>query len=117
MKKFLLLALILSCAATAWAIRPDLPVDGKGIRIPNFAPDAKKQQTLTVNRTAVNMTDDLQFAVFNPLSSCKFRVMSTATKAGTMRYLPKNANYQRAVNPSAPFLNVTACTNGTLERQ
>lgn len=104
-------------ASFAYAAKSTLTVDERGIRVPFFAPDAKKQQSFSANRTAKDMRDDIAFAIQNPQSSCKFRLQSTATRVGSFRYLPKGANYQRGVNPSTPYLNTSTCANGTGEYQ
>jgi hypothetical protein len=104
-------------AISVYAAKPDLPVDGRGIRVQNFAPDGKKDVALTNNSQTTDMRDDLQYLVQNQASSCKFRTMTTATKVGALKYLAKGAIYQRGVNNSTPFFNSTSCGNGKMERQ
>jgi hypothetical protein len=116
MRLWLMALIMAALAVTAFAAKPELPVDGRGVKIQGFAPDGKKAVSLTKNSTTTDMRDDIQYAVFALQSSCKFRNQSTVTKAGTLRYLPKGNIYNRLVNQSTPFLNTTSCANVTLER-
>lgn len=113
MKRLLLLAVFF--ASAAYAARPDLPVDGKGVRVPGFAPDGKKDVALTVNSQTVDMRNDLSWSQYAP-GACKFRTMSTATKAGATRTLPAANWNARNVNQSTPFINFSGCTSGELQR-
>lgn len=112
---FIVLLILAIGAGVAFAAKQELPKDLKGTKFFVFAPDGKKQQSFSANRTAVNMTEDMQYAIQNPTSSCKFRLQSTATRVGALRHLPKPVDYQRGVNSNTPFLNVSACTGGTGE--
>jgi len=116
MKRLLLITLIIALAATAYAAKATLPVDGLGIRVQGFAPDGKKNQALTVNTITKDMRDDLSWSAYTP-TACKFRLMSTATKAGATQTLAANATTQRVVNTSTPYLNLSGCTSGELTRQ
>lgn len=112
MKKILILALLLF-ASSAFAILPDLPRDGGGQKLQGFAP-GKRSQALTVN--SVTTSGDIGWSVYSP-TACKFRAMSTATKAGVQFTIPVNTTIERRVNVSAPFINFSGCTSGELQRQ
>lgn len=116
MKKIFLAILVVCCAATAFAAKANMPVDGLGIRVNEFAPSGKKSVLLTVNSQTINATDDLHYSVYSP-TACSFRLMSTQTKAGIKHTLPANATTTRAVNPASPYLNFSGCTSGELQRQ
>lgn len=115
MKKFILIAFLVAIAATAYAAKPGLPVDGGGIRVMGFAPDGKKDITLAVTSQTVDMRNDLAWSQYAP-GACKFRSMTTATKAGLARTLPATTWNQRNVNASTPFINFSGCTSGELQR-
>jgi hypothetical protein len=107
---------ILALSAISYAAKSTLPVDGLGIRIQGFAPDGKKNQSLTVNSATVNASNDLAWSAYTP-TACKFRLMSTVTRAGATQTMAANATTQRVVNMSTPFLNMSGCTSGELTRQ
>jgi len=83
--------------------------------VQTIAPNGKKDVTLTVNSQTVDMRGDAQWAVY-ATAACKFRTMSTATKAGTARTIPITTWLERGVNPATPFINFTGCTGGELQR-
>jgi len=116
MKKLLLIILLICCAASAFAAKANLPVDGLGIRINDFAPSGRKSAELTVSSVTVDATDDLRYSIYSP-TACAFRLMSTATVAGIKHTLPANAITSRAVNPATPFLNFSGCASGELQVQ
>jgi hypothetical protein len=116
MKKILLTAAVVALASTAFATLPRLPVDGTGQKLQGFAPDGRKSSALTVGSTVKDMTSDVKWSAYTP-TACKFRLQSTATKAGAAYTLPASAVTERVVNQSTPFINFTGCTSGELLRQ
>jgi len=116
MKKASILICIIFAATLAFAAKPELPTDGSGVKIHDFAPTGQKSVALTVNSQTVNASDDLRYSIYSP-TACIFRMMTTATKSGIRHTLPANAVTARAVNPATPFLNFSGCTSGELQRQ
>lgn len=116
MRTKILTVILLLIAAVALAARPELPKDGAGVKVQGHAPTGSKDVTLTVASQTVNMTNDLSWSQYAP-GACKFRTMSTATKAGIAHTLPATTWNTRNVNATSPFLNFTGCTSGELQRQ
>jgi len=116
MRKTLLVCALLTVASTAFAVKPELPRDGQGMKIQGFAPSGKKSVQLTVNSQTTNYTDDIRWSVYTP-TACGFRLMSTATKVGIKHTLPANATTERVVNSATPYVNYSGCTNGELQVQ
>ena len=116
MKRFLMVLLLLALAAPAMAVKPELPRDGAGQKVQNFAPDGGKTLLLTIASTPVDMTGDLGWQLYSP-TACKYRLMPTAVKAGSALTVPVTTSIERRVNSATPFLNFTGCTNGELQRQ
>ncbi len=83
-----------------------------------LAPNGKKDAALTVNSTTLNMANDIEWSVYVPSSTttCVFRTMSTATKAGLAKPIPAATWTSRKVNGATPFINFTGCTAGFGER-
>lgn len=106
----------LALAASAFAQLPELPRDLTGQKLQGFAPDGRKTVSLTVVSTPVDNTSDVKWSVYTP-TACKFRLQSTATKAGPTLTLAANATTEKTKNSSTPFTNFTGCTNGELTRQ
>jgi len=113
MKKIAILIFIL-LAAVAYAGTGTLD---KVNSVQQIAPNGKKDRTLTVNSSTVDMRGDAQWAVFSSVSTCKFRTMSTTTKAGLKRSVPQSTWLHRGVNAITPYINFSSCTNGQLQRQ
>lgn len=112
MKRLLILAAIF-CTATAFAGTGTLPNINS---VQTIAPNGKKDTTLAVTSQTVDMRGDAQWAVY-ATAACKFRTMSTATKAGTQRTIPITTWTTRGVNSVTPFINFSGCTGGELQRQ
>ncbi len=110
------LAVMIVSVSVAYALKPELPTDGRGVKIHNFAPDGTKTVSLTAAKQTVDMTDDIGYEVYTP-TACSYRSMTTATVAGTLSTLPANARLQRYVNLTTPFISFTGCTNGEALRQ
>jgi len=94
MKKLILLGAILA-TATAYAAPGQLPAVNS---VQVLSPNGNKDGTLTVNSSTVDMRGDAQWGVY-ATSACKFRTMSTTTKAGTQRTIPANAWLSRGGIP------------------
>lgn len=112
MKKLIVLAAIFA-AATTYAATGQLPHVNS---VQLLAPNGKKDGTLAVTSSTVDMRGDSQWGVY-ATAACKFRTMSTATKAGTQRTIPITTWVTRGVNPATPFINFSGCTGGELQRQ
>lgn len=87
-----------------------------GTAVQGFAPNGTKDVTLAVTSQTVDMRNDLAWGAYAP-ADCKFRNMTTATKAGSLHTLPGGSWFVRVVNPSTPFTNISGCTSGELQRQ
>lgn len=85
--RHLIIAVILMIAATCYAAKQDLPVDGKGIRINACAPTIANDTSLTGNSQTINVTDATCWQAY-VAANTKFRTMSTATKRGIQHTLP-----------------------------
>lgn len=116
MKKLLTLGLLL-LASAALAAKPNLPADRGGQKLQGLAPDARKGSALGVASVTVDMTDDVGYTVYVPGSGCKFRTMSTATRAGNQRTVPAGAWLERRIGAGSAFINFSGCTSGELQRQ
>ena len=116
MKKFIVL-IVLLCASVVIAASPEAQRDGVGYKMPIFSPDGRKDVSLTVNSSTVDMRNDIQWSAFAP-GDCSFRVMSTSTKVGLKRTIKGGSwTFPRGRNSSTPFINFTSCTSGELQRQ
>ena len=100
----------------AWGAKSDLPRDLSGQKLQFHSPDSSKNIALTVASRTVDMADDLSYSVYTP-SACKFRVMSTATKAGSQKALLAGGRLTLGVKAGSSFINFSGCTNGELDRQ
>lgn len=117
--------LMVAWAVYAWAATPvyqqasTLQQDGNGnavAAIQEFSPNGKFDALLTVTKqTVFDMRDFVKWSIYSP--ACKFRNMSTMTKAGGWRTVPATTYIIRGVHPATPFLNFTGCTAGELQRQ
>lgn len=112
-RELLVFALLVSFAVSAYAL-PELPRDGGGQKIQDFAPNGKKSVALTVNSQTINFVSDIRWEVYTP-SACSFRLQSSATKVGMKLTLPANAITKRAVNRVTPYVNYTGCASGELQ--
>jgi hypothetical protein len=116
MRKYLFLALALVAASTAFAAKPELPRDLTGTKVQGFAPDGKKSRQLTVNSVTVDHSSNIEWELYSP-TACKYRLMSTATKAGIALTSPANARLNTKVNSSTVHVNYTGCATGELRIQ
>jgi len=118
MKKGILLSILIvpALSVLAFAAKSDLPVDGKGIRVNQFAPSGKKSVELTVASQNINHADDIAVEIYAP-TACIFRLQSTATKQGIKLTLPANVRIVRGVNAATPYINYSGCTSGQVQVQ
>jgi hypothetical protein len=100
----------------AYALKSELPTDGKKTKIEGHSADCRKDVSLTIASQTVDMNDDISWAVYVP-ADCKFRNMSTATKAGMQKTLPSGVWFGQVVRTGSAFTNFSGCTSGELERQ
>jgi len=114
MKRLIIMAVLLA-AASAFAggvLQSDL---GKS-KIQGFAPNGKKSQSLTVNKTAaIDASDSAAWAVYTPID-CVYRIQSTATRVGVLHTAPGGTTTIRVVNGITPHLSYSGCTGGQLQR-
>lgn len=90
--------------------------DAAGVKIQSHADDGKKEQALTVASTTIDMSNDVSWRVYVP-ADCKFRTMSTSTKAGLQKTLSTMpGGFGMVVNHRTPFTNFSGCTSGELSR-
>ena len=116
MKKLLALTLILlACAASVPAsqyLQPavNAPVQG-------FAPDGTLSQALTINSVTLDLSTSLAFGVYCPADAIA-RVLPTSAKSTYPSFtVPGGSWLIRVRNQATPFLNVSGCTSGHLQRQ
>ncbi len=107
---------VLCLSFASWAGKSELAKDGMKTKINGFAPDGSKDTTLSVASQTVDMSNDVAWSAYAP-GDCKFRTMSTSTKAGAQKTILGGQWTTRVVNPESPFLNYSGCTSGELERQ
>ena len=106
----LLLALL---AASAWsALRHDNLGNGEAVQ--GFAPDRTKSATLAVGQTNKSMATVLAWRVYSPVA-CKYRLQSTATRAGVQATIPATTDVTRIAHPAVPFVNFSGCTGADYE--
>lgn len=90
--------------------------NGNAVAVQEFTPNGKFDVLLTVNKqTVYDMREFIKWSIYSP--ACKFRVMSTTTKAGGWRTVPATTYIIRGVHQETPFLNFTGCTAGEVQRQ
>jgi hypothetical protein len=111
MKKTII-AVSVALAATTAAFAFNTPV---------YAPDSQYTTRLTINSTTVNMTGRTMYGVYVPYSTvtCFARTMPsalTAKAAYAPTVVPLATWHIRGVNAAAPFLNLSGCRDGYLER-
>lgn len=117
MKQLALLvaAFVIAIAIPVFATQSELAKDGAGVKMQAFAPDARKATSLGVASQTIDMTNDIAWSVYVP-SGCKFRVMSTGTKAGPTRTVPSATWLIRNIKSRSAFVNFSGCTSGELQR-
>lgn len=115
----LLLVLILVGAAMAASVttRVVMIPDGSGGYIPiqQHASNGKDAVNLTVNSTTKNFIGKTSWELYAPSSGCKFRNMSTLTKAGLQRTWPNGVRQSHFINPATPYANFSGCTAAELD--
>lgn len=119
MKKLIIVAIVLTAAFASLAFAGGfLEKDASNVEaIQGFAPNGKKQVAIGVNPQTVDMRNDVAWQIYAG-AACKFRVMSTTTKAGATNTLANAARSQvYYVNKATPFVNFTGCTTSELMRQ
>lgn len=115
MKKLSLILAVLACAASAAASQYLQPaVNGT---VQGFAPDGTLSQALTVNSVTIDLSTSIAFGVYSP-SDCIARVLPTSAKGSYPSFTVPGGNWLiRVRNQATPFLNLSGCTNGHLQRQ
>lgn len=120
MRYYLFTILVLAgLCATVFAAESDLI----GSKVQTFAPNGSLTQTLTVNSATVDMSSNVLWSLYTPASTtCYYRLMPSAlTGANKTAYknalIPVSTHVIRAKNPNTPFINMSGCTAGYLERQ
>ena len=116
MKKLILLACVLCCVSIAYADRSELVRDAVGAKVQGFASNGRGDVALTAKSVTVDMSNEIAWSAY-VTGGCKFRTMTTATKAGMTRTLPAATWMTRNIHPRSQFINFTGCTNGELQRQ
>lgn len=82
MKNLIVIVLsIMILSSVSWAIRGELPRDGKGQKLQTCAPTLKNDAIVTGNNQTFNVTDANCWMVYVG-NDTKFRVMTSATKVG-----------------------------------
>jgi hypothetical protein len=119
MKTLIAVLFVVLFAVTAVYAKPPIqPRDGAGAVVTDFSPDPAKASTLTVVKgSAVDMSNDLRWGLYNTGSGCITRSGATSTVTGTTEVIPANAWFYRGVNRGAAgFRQFSGCT-GNLHRQ
>ena len=121
MKRLILVAVML-IAVNAFAsgdlsrVSSALQFGGQPVQV--FAPEVTT--ALTVNSVTIDLSNYIMYAV-NPLAvaTCYMRLMPTSTKSATyiQAQIPANGWTIRAKNYTNPFLNMSGCTGGYLQKQ
>lgn len=111
MKKYLILALILTAGAAHAA--GFLERDGDAAKVQVFAPNGNFGQALTVDSVTLDLTNALMYGVYAPGAGCKIRLMDSTAKGSHFASTSIAATWTvRAVNKATPFLNLSGCTTG-----
>jgi hypothetical protein len=114
MKKLIFLLLLIP--AIAFALEAQLPGGNKPIQ--TFAPDGTYASTLTTPNRTVNLADNNMFSVYSVSGTCMMRLMPTTTRAPHVPVLiPNGVWHTYAKNPATPFVNLSGCVTGYLQRQ
>lgn len=116
MKNIVIAAGITLIAASAFALTPLPGTDGNRGNVTTFAPNGTKNVSTTVNSVTTDMRSDTAWTFYG-MSTCKYRAMASATKSGTQNTLPAAIFVNRAVNPATPYINMSGCKSGELQRQ
>ena len=117
MKKFiLLLALVVATPALA-AETGFLERDHNGSVLQGGAPNGLLSQTLTVYSTTIDGAGSIWWSLYPP-TACKVRLMPTSAKGSYPQFTaPVGVTISRFVNKATPFINLSGCTDGELQRQ
>lgn len=113
----LTIALLSILSVAAVTTRIVMIPDGSGGYIPiqQHASNGKDAVNLTVNSTTKNFTGKTSWELYAPSSGCKFRNMSTLTKAGLQRTWPNGVRQSHFINPATPYANFSGCTAAELD--
>lgn len=116
MKKLLIIATLL--IATAAIAGTNLqPAGNNPSGVQGFAPDGTLSQALTINSAIIDLSTSIAFGVYSP-ADCIARVLPTSAKGSYPSFtVPGGSWLIRVRNQATPFLNLSGCTNGHLQRQ
>lgn len=84
MKNFIVIVLsIVILSGISWAVKGELPRDGKGQKLQTCAPTLKNDAVITGNSQTFNVTDSNCWMAYVSADT-KFRVMTSTTKVGVV---------------------------------
>lgn len=126
MKKSILIACFLTVATALTAIgatgdltrTPGTFANQVAVQI--FGPNGAATDTLSVNPSTIDLTNYILYSIWSASGTCKARLMplSTSTKASyTQVTIPNTTWHIRAKNYNTPFLNMSGCVGGFVEKQ
>ncbi len=110
-----LLVIAIATVASADMARVPYPLLNSGAIIQFFAPDNTLTQTTAVTSKGISLTGKVLYSIWSASGTCFERLMplSTSIKASyTATPVPNTAWHTRAVNPVAPYLNISGCVGG-----
>ena len=117
MKKFILLLALVAATSVGAAETGFLERDHNGSVLQGGAPNGLLSQTLTVYSTTVDARGSIWWALYPP-TACKVRLMPTSAKGAYPQFTaPVGVTISRYVNKATPFINLSGCTDGELQRQ
>lgn len=104
----IILVITLLTAGACWAVKSDLQVDGKGIRLQACAPRIANGAVLTGNSQTISVDGANCWKVY-VAADTKFRAMSTATKVGVQHTIPGGSWYTDIVS-NYKFVNFSGAS-------
>lgn len=91
---------VLILSMWAYAERAEMATDARGVKIQGWAPLKKNDIALTGYSQTINVTDAIAWGVY-VAADTKFRVMSTATKAGVQHTISSGSWHVEVIpNPN-----------------
>ena len=122
MRKLIIITLVAVAAAASivyagGVLQSDGVPNAPGrMKIQGFAPDGKKSQALTVNRSGtISLSTSASYGAYSP-TDCVYRIQSTATRAGLNHTLPGGQRLVNVVHENTPFVSYSGCASGIFQR-
>jgi hypothetical protein len=100
------------------AISAESSLVGGDRPVQTFAPNGTKVVSLSVNSSTTDMSYYVLFSAYSASGTCFIRLMATTAKGtNTQVPLPNTTWITLAKNPATPFVNMSGCVGGFLQRQ